>query len=321
MTPSRPPSRSRSRPPLALLLAAAAVAGAAATAARPRAARAQACCVGTGLVTPARLRIYEDYAAGAQLRARSIMGSFGAGGAYSASPPGDSELDAEEDLFFAARVGPRFQAALQLPFVQTGRRATGVSGWGGGIGDVSVNARYDIVATGERPAWPGISVLAGLAVPTGRPVDQATDPLATSATGTGSFEGNLGLAVEKVFGRAFASASGWIAQRTPHTANGIAASYAPQLTAQIAGGYALASELTFGAFGLATRQGAGTVAGAVDPSSRSSLITGGAAVAAPLFGETWRAQGTVYADVPLAGWGQSHVTGAGLSLSLFRVWM
>jgi hypothetical protein len=249
------------------------------------------------------------------------MGSFGPDGTYAASPSGDTETDAEEDLFFAARFGQRVQAALQIPFVQTGRSVVGASGWGGGIGDVSANGRYDIVITGERGAWPGVAVLAGLSVPTGRAVDQVSDPLATSATGTGSFEGNVGLSVEKVFGRAFSSATGWIAQRTPRTVNGLASSYAPQLTGQIAGGYALHNDLTFGGFAVATRQGAGTVAGATDSGSRSALVTCGAAVAAPLFGEVWRAQGTLSADVPLSGWGVSHATGAGLSLSILRVWM
>ena len=46
-------------------------------AAVPRGAAAQACCVGTGLVTPARLRTFEDRAVGMQMRARSVMGAFG----------------------------------------------------------------------------------------------------------------------------------------------------------------------------------------------------------------------------------------------------
>ena len=69
MTPPRWRSRFRSGAPasgaaLAILIAAG-------VAAIPRDAAAQACCVGTGLVTPGRLRTFENRALGMQMRARS----------------------------------------------------------------------------------------------------------------------------------------------------------------------------------------------------------------------------------------------------------
>src|SRR5882724_5791827 len=71
----------------------------------PALAHAQACCVGTGLVTPARLRIFENYGVGVQTRVRSVMGAFHPDGSYVASRAGDDEIDLEQDLFAARRVG------------------------------------------------------------------------------------------------------------------------------------------------------------------------------------------------------------------------
>jgi len=129
MTRPRRRSKFRSAAPAsgtarALLAALALAAGAAAF---PRAAAGQACCVGTGLVTPARLRTFEDRAVGVQMRARSVMGAFGGSGSYAASGVGNRELGFEEDLFGALRLGSHFQVAVWAPFVQTSRAAGGLS--------------------------------------------------------------------------------------------------------------------------------------------------------------------------------------------------
>ena len=272
----------------------------------PRDALAQACCVGTGLVTPARLRVFEDYGAGVQTHVRSVMGSFDAGGNYVASPPGDDEIDLGQDFFAAARVGAHFQASLKLPLAETGRRATGVSTWGGGLGDVTANARYDLTFAGDRPWWPGIALLAGLSVPTGRTVEDSGDP--AGATGIGSFEGNVGLAVEQVMGRSFVLATGFVAQQTSRTVGTITQSFGARFTGLVAGGYAFASELTLGGFVLATHR------------SDQSMVTAGAAAAWPV-NDLWRLQGTLSADLPFSGWGRQQPTGAGLTVSLLRVWL
>src|SRR4029079_5222876 len=125
------------------IVAVASVAIAAIVVSLPRAAAAQACCVGTGLVTPARLRTFEAGAAGVQMRARSVMGAFGGGGDYATSGAGSREIGFEQDLFAALRLGPRVQVGLWAPFVETSRQYSTqsgtLSGFGGGLGDVAVN--------------------------------------------------------------------------------------------------------------------------------------------------------------------------------------
>jgi hypothetical protein len=273
----------------------------------PRAAHAQACCVGTGLVTPARLRMFEDYAVGMQTSFRNVMGSFAPGGSYVASPTGDNEVDLEQDLLAATRFGRHLQVALKMPFVETGRRyETGVSAFGGGLGDVAANLRYDLTFAGDEPWWPGIAILAGVSTPTGRTVEDSRDP--TGATGLGSFEPNLGAAVEQVRGRMFVSLTGFVSKQTSRTAGGVPVSFGPRFTGLLAGGYAFANEVTVGAFFTAMRR------------NDEALASAGAAVAVPL-GDYWRVQGTLSGDLPFSGWGRNRLTGAGITASVLRVWL
>jgi hypothetical protein len=272
----------------------------------PAPARAQACCVGTGLVTPARLRIFENYGAGVQTRVRSVSGAFHDNGSHAAARSGDDEFDLEQDLFAAARAGEHFQASIKMPFVETGRRETGVSAFGGGLGDVSANLRYDLTFAGDRPWWPGIAVLAGLSIPTGRTVEDSNDP--TGATGIGSYEANLGLSVEQVVGRSFLSVTGFVAQQTARTVGPITQTFGPRVTALLTGGYAFAHELTVGAYVLGTRR------------RDEKLVTAGAAIAIPL-SDNWRVHGTLSDDLPFSGWGRNQLTGATVSASLLRVWL
>jgi len=298
MTPRWRPSRSREP-----LIAAALIAAAGTLA--PRAAYAQACCVGTGLVTPARLRMFEDYAVGVQTSFRNVMGSFKPSGSYVASPSGDSEVDLEQDLLAATRFGRHVQVALKVPFVETGRNETGVSTFGGGLGDVAANLRYDITFSGDDPWWPGIAILAGVSAPTGRTVEESADG---SATGLGSYEPNLGVAVEQVRGRMFLSLTGFVSKQTSRTVGSQNVSFGPRLTGLLAGGYAFANEVTVGGFISAMRR------------SDEELVTAGGAIAVPL-GDYWRVQGTLSADLPFSGWGRNRLTGAGITASLLRVWL
>src|SRR5947209_332019 len=238
MTPRWRPSRSLEPLIAALLIAAAG-------ALTPGAAHAQACCVGTGLVTPARLRIFEDYALGMQTSFRNVMGSFASSGNYVASPSGDREVDLEQDRLAATRFGRHIQVALKVPFVETGRSETGVSAFGGGLGDVAANLRYDITFAGDEPWWPGIAILAGVSAPTGRTVEESGDG---SATGLGSYEPNLGVAVEQVRGRMFLSLTSFVSKQTSRNVGARDVSFGQRLTGLLAGGYAFANEVTVGAF-------------------------------------------------------------------------
>ena len=299
-----------------------AIAIGASVAALPRDAAAQACCVGTGLVTPARLRTFEDMAVGMQMRARSVMGAFGGGGDYATSASGVHELGFEQDLFAAKRLGRRFQVGLWAPFVETSRQAAGLSGFGGGLGDVAVNGRFDAVDAGTRGAWPGVAILASLSFPTGQPLDEGGpgDPLSTSGTGTGSFEGTLGFGLEEIVGQGFVSLTGWASKRTARSANGVEQSFAPRLSALLSGGYTFGHDVTVGAFASALRQGDNRDANGPIANSGVALVTAGGALALP-FWQWWRLQATMFTDLPIAGWGRNQTAGFGATVAIIRSWI
>jgi len=322
MTRRRRPSKFRSGA-RAIAPVAVAIAVAGGLAALPRVAAAQSCCVGTGLLTPARLRTFEDHALGMQMRARSVMGAFRSGGGYASSVSGNRDLGFEESLFGAVRFGSHFQVGLSAPFLQTSRQVAGASGFGGGLGDVAATARFDAVNAGEHGHWPGVAIIAGLSVPTGRPPDEAdpSDPLAASATGSGSFEGNLGVALEEIIGNGFVSMASWISQRSARAAGGVGQSFAPRVTALVSGGYTFGHDATVGAFASLLRQGdAHEASGAVIANSGVALVTTGAALALP-FWQWWRLQTTLFTDVPIAGWGRNQTVGFGGTLAFIRVWI
>ena len=287
-------------------------------AAWPADALAQACCGANGLVIPARLRVYDDYGFGVQATERQTYGSLAADGSYSGTSTGD--LVTEQDLFAMARLSSRVQLALLVPYIETYRRIPGQSEWGGFFGDVTVNGRLELAHSGEHGAWPAVTILAGLTAPTGRAPDQARNALGTDAAGTGSFQGNLGLEVERLFRQWFVMFDGWVSQRTSRASPGGRQSFALRLTALVAGGYVFQSRLAAGAFasivdegtGHDTAPGTGVVAG-------PRYGTSGLAAAFPL-DEAWRLQAIASADLPLAGWGRNQPTTFGFSTSLVRVW-
>jgi len=254
------------------------------------------------------------------MRARSVMGAFSGTGSFAMSAAGRREVGFEEDLFGALRLGSRFQIALSAPFVQTARAEPGVSGFGGGLGDVAASFRYDAIYAGTRGSWPGVAILAGVSFPTGQPVDEADDPLATSSTGTGSYEGNAGLGIEEIFGRGFVSLSGWVSKRSARSTMGIEQSFAPRLSALLSGGYTFSHETTVGAFAFALRQGDARDANGAIANSGVALVTAGAALAVP-FWETWRLQTTLFTDVPLAGLGRNQTVGFGGTVAVIRFWI
>ncbi|HEX2658958.1 MAG TPA: hypothetical protein VHU40_11830 [Polyangia bacterium] len=277
----------------------------------PAAASAQACCAATGLVIPARLRVYEDWAAGFQARVRSTYGNFSATGDFATVADGD--LLTEQDLFVMARPLPRLQAALLVPFVQTYRRVPGQSEWGGFFGDIAASFRYELLRTGDFRRGPAVTLLAALSAPTGRAPDQAKNTLGTDAAGTGSFEATFGIEIEQLFTRWFLSLDAWVMQRTSRDAPGGRQSFAPRLTALLAAGYAFESEVAVGVFASASRQADRTSTGATG----IAIATAGVAVLFPV-DQTWRLQAASSLDTPV--WGRNQPTTVGFSTALLRVW-
>jgi hypothetical protein len=288
-------------------------------------ANAQACCAGTGVVTPGRLAAWERALVGMQVKAGVNLGSYDSGGHYASSPSGASEQDFEEDLFAAYRVLPRGQVALLVPIVETRRTALGASEIGGGFGDVNLSGRYDFTSAGDSQIVPGIAALAGVTFPTGTPPDAPSlGPLATGATGVGAFQVNAGLAVEQIFGPWLVNATLVLAQRTARTVGSGATSVHERLGAQwtalAAVAYVFKSEAALAMSASYTIEGDATIGGLDTSGTAHRLPTVTLSGVLPI-ADGWRAQGALYDNLPVSQLGLNQPAGAGLSLTLVRSWM
>lgn len=284
-------------------------------------ARAQSCCAGAGAITPGRLSPHEVALVGLQTKSSVVFGDFDAHGSWERNAAGSGEIDLEEDLFGAVRLFKRGQLALLVPTVETWRttRSTGAD-FGGGIGDINASARADFVLAGESRYVPGIALLAGATLPSGKPADSATNTLATDATGIGAFQGNFGLALEQTFGPWLVNLTGLVALRAPRTVGAIDAALSPQLTALAAFGYSFPNDAALALVISYTGEGDATLDGRTAPeTSRRTLLVSVSSVL-PIT-DTWRLQGSLFAHPPLEPFGRNQPTAAGLTLTVVKSWM
>ena len=119
-------------------------------------AMAQACCAGGAAYQPARLKLHEDLLVGLSMQASGELGQSDQFGTYHQLDRGSGEQDFTESLLATVRVFDRGQLGATVPFAESNRYVPGLSQFGGGIGDVSLSARWDFLCTRtSRPTFPG----------------------------------------------------------------------------------------------------------------------------------------------------------------------
>jgi hypothetical protein len=283
----------------------------------PTRAQAQACCAGGSAITPARLEPHEFALVGAELRAGGVLGSYATGGQFAGNPPGATEFDFEQDLFGALRFLRRGQVAILVPIVETQRQTSRDGGHlGGGVGDINASARYDFVVAGESRYVPGIALLAGVTLPTGRPPESATAPLAVDATGIGAWQVNAALALEQIYGSWLVNATAIVAKRTPRFGETLGT----QVTLLAAGGYTFENDAALALSASYAFEGDATNAdGGVAADSSKRLTTVSLSLLWP-FGDWTRLVGGLYVEPPISGLGSNQPAVSGLTLTVIRSW-
>jgi hypothetical protein len=279
----------------------------------PLAASAQACCAGASAVTPGRLALHENALAGLELRAAALIGSYDSAAAYHASPPGIDEWDFEQDLLASLRVLQRGQLSLLVPFIESWRRAptTGAE-LGGGIGDVNASARYDFTWAREYSYLPGIALLLGVTLPTGRAPESAHLPLGSDATGVGALQATVGLSLERAFAHWLAGVTGLVAKRLPRHVRGVESELGTQLMLLASAGYVFETEAALAAALTLTTEGRATVDGASLPGTARRFVRVALAGTLPL-GDFMRLQATAYLDPPVNVMGKNQPATTGLT--------
>jgi len=271
------------------------------------------------VLTPARLTPLDDALIGVQLRGARILGSFDAAGRYLSAPSGATEMDFEQDVIGTVRLLERGQLSLTVPILETARSAGGASELGGGVGDVALSGRYDAVIAGEHRWLPGIALLAGIVLPTGRPLESASLPLGSDSTGTGAFQGTFGLAVEQIWGHLFANLTVLALKSASRHVGNVSATLGFQGTASLAGGYVFDNGGALALTVVAMRTADASQDGKTVPDSARGKTLLGVAGAFPL-ATRWRIQGSILGDLPLQGLGKNEPTSIGLSVLLMRTW-
>jgi len=285
---------------------------------------AQACCAGGTVVTPTRLALHEDFAVGMQLRARTNPGSFDTAGHYTASSGVEQIL--EQDVAASVRLGAKGQMGAVIPMIQTHRNDGGLDDWGGGLGDVSLTARYDFLLATQFLYWPGLGVLAASTMPTGTPPDKPSPShlLAADSTGAGTYDVTLGVDVEKASGHVYVALNGWLThrfQRRLSIGGGAPTteSFSTRWTLLAVGSYVFDSEAALGLYVSSFNEGPGTINGVQNPTTGLRLTTVGAAGVLHIH-DLWRLQGSLFTDVMISSFGRNEPVGYGLTASLVRVW-
>ncbi|MRG94888.1 hypothetical protein [Polyangium spumosum] len=283
-----------------------------------RGASASACC-GSGHGLGQRLGPLERAAVGLSFRFSDRFGSHGHAGAFSLAPAGTLDAEGRAELACLFAPLPRLQLGLVAPVLLNVRSSRDDTFVGGGFGDLSLSARFDIVRLDTTSAWPAIALTAGLGLPTGRSAAMARDPLATDATGLGAAEVRPGVFVEKNWdGEATAVFSASVGFRAPMTgARGERIELGPRARFVAAAGPVFSSGWSLAAGLVHERESAPSIGGAVTPGA-DRRRTAGLLFAGYDFSERFTALASLEVDLPASSLGKNEPSAVAFSIGLRR---
>lgn len=138
-------------------------------------------------------------------RVADRFGSYDVHGSFATIPQGIIDVDTRTELAAIVRPIPRLQVGFTFPFVWNIRRSGSDVLTGGGLGDLALHGRFDIIPQSTASALPAIALTTAVTFPTGRSAMNASNALGADVTGLGVAELRPGVFLEHVFaGRASA---------------------------------------------------------------------------------------------------------------------
>lgn len=274
--------------------------------ATPGEVEAQACCAGAAAGQLGRLTLHEEALLGLDLKATRTLGAYGDDTTYRTTR--SDELQFEQSLLATLRLEPSLQVGMVIPLVQRYARTPLEEGLGGGLGDLQLLGRYDFTFAGQSLRIPGMALLGGLGLPTGRPVEETSHPLGVEATGTGRTRFHGGVGIEQSFGMLFAQLMGALLYDAPRSTRRMEFEGRWGAHASLSLGASFPSELTL----------ALSVRHEVEPSRRQHGWRYGFSAGYPF--SDWRFQGGFFTDLPLDALGRNRSAQLGFHLALMKVW-
>lgn len=161
----------------------------------PSASRAAPCCMSATAFGIGRLLIWEDFAVGLRTSLSPGLGDWDRDGHWRSWDSYD-ETEWRSELWALAGLDRRASLFARVPAVLLTRSAAETSDTGGGLGDISVGFRYELLAIGELLELPAIAVTFAVLAPTGRATEDSRSPLGADVTGRGAWVLSSGLSFE-----------------------------------------------------------------------------------------------------------------------------
>lgn len=280
------------------------------------AARAQACCASTSTIFPARLQDSENALVGFRAGASLVYGSFDDQRVLRGQPAGASETDFAQALLVTARAGNEpVQFSVSVPFAETLRSAGGLNDAGGGLGDLQLSMRWDVIRAGKDPIVPGIAPLLSITAPSGTAADAAKNALGADATGLGALQFGVGLAFEQIFGRTFFALATTAQFHAARDVAGVHSQLGPDLAATLGASYTFKNGWALGASFTYSNSFDTSIDGKDVANTARALSQFAITGAAPLRSDM-RLLGSLFFVPPISSVAQNEAGTIGLSLTL-----
>lgn len=161
----------------------------------PTRSEAAPCCMSATAFGIGRLLIWEDFALGLRTSLSPGLGDWDKDGRWRAWDQYD-ETEWRSELWALAGLDRRASLFARVPAVLLTRSAPGTSDTGGGLGDISVGFRYELLTIGELLELPAIAITFAVLAPTGRATEDSSSPLGADVTGRGAWVLSSGLSFE-----------------------------------------------------------------------------------------------------------------------------
>ncbi len=217
------------------------------------------------------------------------------------------------------RILERGQLGLNVPFDESNRYAPGLHQFGGGIGDVSLSARWDFLYSNESAHFPGVAVLAGVTFPTGTPAESASLPLGSNTTGMGAWQAAAGLSLERTFfDHVVVNGTALVTQGFTRHVGMVDEQLGTQFSGLFAAGWIFENEAAVAATFTYSDSLDARLNGVAEPMSEIQINTLGLAGGYPINDE-WRLQATAFWDLPMPS--ANHIEGIGGSLTVIRAFL
>ena len=215
------------------------------TLAAPRQGQAAACCMSATANGMGRLLIWERFALGLRSSVTSAVGYWDEKAGWRGYDDNYRDIEWRSSFWAMAGLGRRWSVYGQLPWVLSFRRVGNLGeSNGGGLADIQLGARYELLSIGELLYWPAVAFTASVSLPTGRSVESA-DAGGSGVTSRGAWAFSLGVVLEKTHMPFFARLSLGVTVPLPKHRDDIDKDqrYGPSVQGTLSGGMELVTNI------------------------------------------------------------------------------